>query len=163
MAQLLDLYDLDVLDDDGEPQPVIKANDEFFERVVGLLPMHIKTLHREHLIRCLEVSVKRGLGSERLFRDYLLLKIEKTIMKLEVGQYCRLLRALADKQYVEDAVFWNEYVYKFLYQSLDKSPLAKDKKRTFTSIEAHKLWDALIYLRLKCPTLDLKDQIAHVE
>lgn len=39
MAMLLDLFDADVLDDDGEPHLIKKADDEFFERVVGILPM----------------------------------------------------------------------------------------------------------------------------
>lgn len=82
MAMLLDLYDRDVLDDQGEPHLIRKADDEFFERVVGILPINIKELSREHLIRCLEVVVKRGLGSERLYRDHLLLKIERNIPRL---------------------------------------------------------------------------------
>lgn len=61
--------------------------------------------------------MKKNLGSDRLFRDYLLLKIERNMMKLNIDQYCRLVRALADKQYVEDSVFWNEYVFKFLHES----------------------------------------------
>ena len=84
MAMMLDLFDQDVLDDDGEPHLLRKADDEFFERVVGILPMQIKNLSREHLIRTLEVVVKRGLGSDRLYRDYLLLKIERNIPKLSI-------------------------------------------------------------------------------
>jgi len=102
------------------------------------------------------------LGSERLYRDYLLLKIERNIIKFSVDQYCRIIRALADKQYVEDNVFWNEYVFKFMRTNpTDKRKEAKD--RTFTDGEARKLWDALIYLKLKCPSLDVKDHIAYVE
>jgi hypothetical protein len=69
----------------------------------------VKYLSREHLVRTIEVLVKRGLGSERLFRDYILLKLEKNkgILKLSVDQYKRLILALADKVYVEDNVFWH--------------------------------------------------------
>ena len=81
---LLDLYDQDILDEDGEPHLLRKAEADFFERVVGILPMQIKHLAKEHLIRTLEVVVKRGLGSERLFRDYLLLKIERNVMKFSI-------------------------------------------------------------------------------
>jgi len=84
MAMLLDLYDSDILDEEGEPHLLKKSDFDFFERIVGILPMHIKNLGREHLIRTLEVSVKRGLGSDRLYRDYLLLKIERTVMKFSV-------------------------------------------------------------------------------
>jgi hypothetical protein len=164
MAQLLDLFDRDILDDEGEPHLLRKTDSDFFERIVGILPIHIKHLSREQLVRSLEVIVKRGLGSDRLFRDYLLLKLERNVMKLSVDQYCRMLRALADKQYVEDLVFWNEYVFKFitdLPQPGNKKP--KGPVRTFTDPEARKLWDSLIYLKLKCPSLDLKDYIGYIE
>ena len=97
LAVLLDLYDADINDDEGEPMAVRKCEEDLFERVTGIIPMHIKNLSREHLVRVLEVIVKRGLGSERLYRDYLLLKIERNIMKFSVAQYCRIIRALADK------------------------------------------------------------------
>jgi len=165
MAMLLDLFDTDVLDDDGEPMPVRKAEEDFYERVVGILPMQIKHLSKEHLIRTLEVVVKRNLGSDRLYRDYLLLKIERNVLKFSIDQYCRLIRALADKQYVEDSVFWNEYVFRFVHFKDEKSATKKgtQSERTFTDAESRKLWDALIYLKLKCPSLDLKDHIGHVE
>lgn len=162
MAFLLDIYDADIPDEEGEPLPVRKCDDDLFERVTGIMPMQIKHLSKENLVRVLEVVVKRGLGSERLYRDYLLLKIERNIIKFSVDQYCRIIRSLADKQYVEDNVFWNEYVFKFMRTNpTDKRKEAKD--RTFTDGEARKLWDALIYLKLKCPSLDVKDHIAYVE
>jgi hypothetical protein len=165
MAMMLDLYDADVMDDEGEPHLLRKADEEFYERVVGILPMQIKNMSKEHLIRTLEVVVKRGLGSDRLYRDYLLLKIERNIMKLSIEQYCRMLRALADKQYVEDNTFWSEYVFRFIHESPSgtKKTTAAIEQRTFTSPEAHKLWDSLIYLKLKCPSLDLKEHIGRVE
>ena len=86
MAILLDLYDKVIVGDDGEPIPFEKADNVFFERLVGILPIQIKYLEKEHLIRVLEVLVKRGLGSERLFRDHLLLRLERDnlILKLTV-------------------------------------------------------------------------------
>ena len=120
MATFLDLYDKDILDDEGEPHNIKKAHDDFFERVVGILPMQIKYLNKENLIRVLEVLVKRGLGAERLFRDYLLLKIEKNILKLSPSQYNRLVRALADKQYVEDQIFWSDHVFNYVNETAEK-------------------------------------------
>lgn len=158
MATLLDFYDRDVLDDDGEPHPLRKTDEEFFERITGILPIQVKYLNKEQMIRCLEVLVKRGLGSETLFRDHLLLKIERNIYKFNVNQYARLLRALADKQYVEDLVFWNQYVFRYIHETG-----RKDEVKTFTEEEARLLWDALIYLKLKCPTLDIKEHITKVE
>lgn len=39
LATFLDIYDKDILDDEGEPINIRKTNDEFFERVVGLIPI----------------------------------------------------------------------------------------------------------------------------
>jgi hypothetical protein len=163
MAMLLDLYDRDILDSEGEPHLLRKTVPDFFERVVGILPMHIKHLSKEQLIRTLEVVVKRDVGSDRLYRDYLLLKIEKNMMKLSIGQYVRLIRALADKQYVEDTVFWNEYIFRFIHDTPGPDAKSNKDNRTFTDAESRKLWDALIYLKLKCPSLDVKDHLNYVE
>lgn len=40
---------------------------------------------KENLIRTLEVLVKRGLGTERIFRDFLLLRLEKGDMILKLS------------------------------------------------------------------------------
>jgi hypothetical protein len=97
MAKVLDIFDKEVLDDEGEPHNVRKCDEMFFERITGILPVHIKHLGREHLIRVLEILVKKELGSERIFRDHLLLKIERNIYRFSIDQYNRLIRALADK------------------------------------------------------------------
>ena len=86
MAKIIDLYDKDILDDDGEALPVRKTVDEtFYERITGIIPVHIKHLSKKQLIRLLEILVKRNLGSERVFRDHLLLKIERSILKFDVA------------------------------------------------------------------------------
>lgn len=36
---MLDLYDKDILDEEGEPYSIKKTDHVFFERVVGLLPI----------------------------------------------------------------------------------------------------------------------------
>lgn len=151
------MFDKDILDDEGEPHNIRKANDEFFERIVGIFPMQIQYLNKEQLIRCLEVLVKRNLGSERLYRDYLLLKIERNILKFSINQYSRLLRALADKGYVEDHIFWTQYIFRYVYDTDSKT------ERTLTEDEARKVWDSYIYLKLKCPTIDISEPVARVE
>ena len=165
MAMLMDYYERDIMDDKGEPFLLKKCDEQFFERIVGILPIQVKYLSKEHMIRTLEIIVKKGMGSERLYRDYLLLKIEKNMMKLTVDQYARLLRALADKNYVEDIIFWNQHVFKYIHGEtpLDKKPNQKREERTFTNEEAKQIWEALIYLKLKCPTLDVNDHILKIE
>jgi hypothetical protein len=118
-AWLLDHFDRDILDQDGEPHLMQKCDSEFFERVAGILPMNIKNMSKDSLVRVLEVCVKRGVGSDRLFRDYLLLKLERNMMKLSINHYTRLVRSLADKQYVEDNVFWNEYVFRYIQSTTE--------------------------------------------
>lgn len=99
-----------------------------------------------------------------MYRDYLLLKIERNIMKFSIEQFCRLVRSLADKQYVEDTTFWNEYVFRYIHEtSANKIAKGTSEKRIYKTEDAHKVWDALIYLKLKCPTLDVKDHISYVE
>jgi hypothetical protein len=59
---------------------------------------------------------------------------------------------------VEDHVLWTQYIYKYVYET-DR----KGVERTFTEDEARKLWDAYVYLRLKCPSLDVKETVQRIE
>ena len=60
MAVMLDLYDREFLDEDGEPLiNVQKTNDPaFFERIVALIPLQIPFMTIKDLVRTLEVLVK---------------------------------------------------------------------------------------------------------
>ena len=62
-AQFLDIFDRETYDWQGEPLIFHKADDLFFERVVGLLPMYIKEMTNEQVVRCFEVMTKRNIGS----------------------------------------------------------------------------------------------------
>ena len=62
-AQFMDVFDRDVEDQEGEALGVKKADDVFFERVVGLLPMFVKDMTNREVIRCFEVMVSRNIGS----------------------------------------------------------------------------------------------------
>ena len=78
--------------------------------------MHVKDLNKKEIIRCLEVMVKRNIGSKRLFDHYILMMIEKHIMKYDVPLYSRLIRALADKGFTEDFVFWDKFAFAWIYE-----------------------------------------------
>jgi len=148
MALFLHLFHKEILDEQGEPFLYIeKAKPEFFERIVGLLPMHVPFLNNEQLVQTLEVLVSRELGAERLFMNYIYLKIERNILKFSVDQFCRTVRALADKGFSEDQVFWNDFAFKYVYENAKP----KGTERAFSSEEAKRVWDTLIYLKLKCP------------
>lgn len=160
MALFMDLFDKDVLDDEGEPYLYMeKALPEFFERITGLLPMHIAWMDNEQLLRTLEVLVKKELGSERLFLHYIYMKIERQVLKFSVDQYCRCIRVLADKGYSEDRQFWQDHMFTYVYERARP----KRAEREFDPQNAKKVWDSLIYLKLKCPDVDLKDTLQQVE
>ena len=114
-AQFMDIFDRDVEDDEGEPIGVKKADDVFFERVVGLLPMFVKDMNNYEVIRCLEVMVSRNIGSQRLFEHYILYMIEKHVLRYPVALYTKMIRILADKGFVEDYVFWDQFAFKYVY------------------------------------------------
>ena len=116
-AHFLDVYDRDVLDDEGEPMllGMHKTNDVFFERVVGLLPMFVPKMTNDQVIRSLEVLVHRNIGSQRLFDHYILMMIEKQVLRYSVPQYQRMIRAMADKGFVEDYVFWDKFAFRYVF------------------------------------------------
>ena len=57
-----------------------KADDVFFERIVGLLPMFVKEMTNHQVVRSLEVCVNRNLGSDRLYENYFVDMIERNVL-----------------------------------------------------------------------------------
>jgi len=160
MTLFLDLFQKEVLDEDNQPFMYMKkCEPEFFERITAILPMHIAFLDNEQMITTLEVLVRKDLGSERLFLHYIYLRLERQVLKFSVEQYCRCVRSLADKGYAEDRQFWHDYMFKFVTERARP----KGAPREFTPHDARKVWDTLIYLKMKCPTIDLKNVIEQVE
>ena len=124
-----------------------------------MLPLHVPYMKNKELIDTLEVLVARNLGGKRLFDHYIYMKIERNVLKFTTDEYCRTVRALADKQFVEDAVFWEDFVFKYATHDAN----GKEGKRTFDFDQAKKVWDSLVYLKLRCPTIDLKDSLKNIE
>eukprot|EP00352_Strombidinopsis_acuminata_P001933 CAMPEP_0176399710 /NCGR_PEP_ID=MMETSP0126-20121128/46973_1 /TAXON_ID=141414 ORGANISM="Strombidinopsis acuminatum, Strain SPMC142" /NCGR_SAMPLE_ID=MMETSP0126 /ASSEMBLY_ACC=CAM_ASM_000229 /LENGTH=86 /DNA_ID=CAMNT_0017775445 /DNA_START=164 /DNA_END=424 /DNA_ORIENTATION=- len=69
-----------------------------------------------------------------------------------------MIRAIADKNFVEDSIFWDKHIFQYCKFEKDNKT-----KREFTAEEARKVWEALIYLKLKCPIIDIKEPIAAIE
>lgn len=157
-AQFLDLFDAEILDVQGEPLIIQKAEDVFFERLAGLLPMFVKEMTNAQIVRTLEVCVARNLGSQRLYEHYLIDMIEKHVLTYNVSLYSRMVRALAQKGFAEDYVFWEKYVFRFVFEL----PRGQGERR-FTAQEAKQLWDSFVFLKLKCPSIDIKEVLIQLE
>lgn len=147
-----------MVDDEGENLGVIKTDDVFFEKIVGILPMFIKQMNNMQIVRTLEVCVRRNIGSQRMFDHYILAMIERHVLKYSTSLYSRMIRAMADKGFVEDYVFWEKFAFKYVY-----TDPRNDGVRKFSHDEAKMLWDSFVYLKLKCPTLDIKDVLVQLE
>ena len=110
-------------------------------------------------MRVLEVLVKKNLGSERLFQHYIYMQIERRVLQFTVPQYCRLIRALADKGHSSDRQFWHQFVLRYVF--VMEKP--KNAVRQFGRHQAKAVWDSLIYLKLKNPEIDVAEALAVVE
>lgn len=116
LTMAMHLFNKEVIDHEGNPFMFLtKAPEEFYERITALLPMHISFLSNEELLRTLEVLVEKNLGSERLFKNYIYMQIERRVLNYDANQYERLLRALADKGIDQDRQFW-QIVLKWVYE-----------------------------------------------
>ena len=71
------------------------------------------------------MTVSRNIGSQRLFDHYLLMMIEKKLLYYSVPLYNRMIKAMADKQFVEDYVFWDKFAFRYVFYD----PKHWDKKR----------------------------------
>ena len=57
----------------------------------------------------------RNIGSQRLFDHYILMMIEKQVLNYSVELYMRMIRAMADKGFVEDYVFWDKFAFRYVF------------------------------------------------
>ena len=69
-----------------------------------------------------------------------------------------MIRVMADRQFVQDFVFWDKYAFKYVY-----TDPRRPEGRIFSHEEAKLLWDSMVYLKLKCPTLDIRDVLIQLE
>lgn len=59
---------------------------------------------------------------------------------------------MANKGFSEDFVFWDKYVFRYVFWDG-----VKKKDRTFSPNEARQLWDTFVFLKLKCPSIEIKE------
>ncbi len=83
---------------------------------------------------------------------YIFLKLERQVLSFTVDQYCRTVRTLAARHFVEDPVFWHDYIFQFVYKVNAK----RQDERKFTQDEAKRVWDTHVYLKLRCDEIDLR-------
>jgi len=84
--------------------------------------------------------------------------IERHVLKYNVSDYCRMIRAMAERGFVEDYVFWEKFAFRYVF--VDQRSKGE---RSFTEAQARKLWDSFVFLKLKCPTIDIKDVLVQLE
>lgn len=163
LAQILDIYSRKKEQDDLSMDYYTKQKERawpgFIERIVSILPLHIPQMTNAQVVRTFEILVERNIGSDRLFEQYIYLSIEKNVFKYSPELYVRTVRALADKCYYEDPVFWQEYMLKYLNHDRNGNPGI----RQFSSSDAKMVWEALAFLKFKVPQVDLKDYVSYVE
>lgn len=128
-----------------------RANQTLLESIIQIFPAHVKDLTINQLVRVCEVCVQRNLGDERLFKEFLFFYVEKKIKKFSIDQYLKILRVLGEKQYTDDVIFWNNFIFPRIYIE------------PFNQTDAQRIWDALIALKVKCPDLNCTVPINYIE
>ena len=74
-----------------------RADQEFFERIIAIIPYHCRTMNHHEIVDVMEVCNAKKVGSERLFTEYLYFYVEKHINKFSFPLYIRSLRVLGDQ------------------------------------------------------------------
>ena len=69
-----------------------------------------------------------------------------------------MIRAMAERNFVQDYVFWDKYVFRYVFFDPKTGG-----ERYFEAREAKRLWDSFVLLKLKCPTIDIKDVLSQLE
>ena len=58
-----------------------------------------------------------------------------------------MIRAMADKGFVEDYIFWDKFAFRYVFYN----PKKENNQRTFSTEQAKDIWESYVYLKLKCP------------
>eukprot|EP00344_Euplotes_crassus_P009099 CAMPEP_0197003280 /NCGR_PEP_ID=MMETSP1380-20130617/7593_1 /TAXON_ID=5936 /ORGANISM="Euplotes crassus, Strain CT5" /LENGTH=325 /DNA_ID=CAMNT_0042421737 /DNA_START=362 /DNA_END=1337 /DNA_ORIENTATION=+ len=163
LVRILDLLVPNVeddLDDDDvvylhkeieKKQKLERSEREFLQRIINIIPIHVKDFYPSRLTRLAEVCVQRELGDDRFYKEFLFFYVEKKIKMFSIDNYCRILRVLGTKQYTDDIIFWNSFIFPRIYLF----PLNKS--------DAHQVWESLVALKMKCQDLDCTIPINYIE
>jgi hypothetical protein len=128
-----------------------RCSDQVLNQLIKVLYLEVKNLSTTDLIRVCEGCSQRNLGDQSLYKEYLFFYIERRVKNFTIDQFVRILKVLGDRQYTEDSIFWNDYMFPRIY----KSPLNQN--------DATLVWDSLLALQVKCPELNLAIPLNYVE
>jgi len=56
-------------------------------------------------------------------------------------------------------VFWDKFAFAWIFEDSNEH----DNKRKFTPDEAKHLWDTYVLLKVRCPIIDIRDVLEHLE
>ena len=158
IAMFLDVFDRDFADSNGKKLVGFrKATPEFFERIVAILPMYLPNFNNSQLLRVFEVMVKRHLGSERLFLNYIYPQLERKVLSYDGREYIRLLRSLTQKGFQDDKVFWNDFIFDYLRPDKDGNP-----KGRFKQEHAKVIYGLLEKIKTQLSNVDVAEAMEHV-
>jgi hypothetical protein len=121
----------------------IRGTKDIYTKLFTILPIHIHSLNIGEMIQIMRVYVDQDIKNERLLKYFIFPRIEKKIPVISLDQYISTLNVLADLGFEEDKVFWIDHVLPGIFQY------------DYAYDEITRLWEALLKVKVNCPTIDL--------
>jgi len=72
---------------------------DLIAKIVTFLPIHIDLLHDKEMLEILQITIKRGLCSERLLQNFFIKKIERRIGKMSIPHLVETIKYMARQKY----------------------------------------------------------------
>ena len=111
--------------------------------MITVLPIHIDKLGVSEIFKIIRVCLTQNIVNDRLFKYFIYPKIEKKVSTMKLSTYIETLNILADLGYEEDKVFWIDHILPAIFNY------------NYTQNDAVTVWEALLKVKINCPTVDL--------
>lgn len=128
-----------------------RANKDFLNKLLTIIPIHVEHLKDEELLKLMQVCISQDLVNERLFLYFIYPRLEKRAQRLNLKNYLYTLQLLSELHYQEDTAFWSEYILPCIFNY------------DYSSEEASKLWHALLKVKVDCPNVDVSKFLILIE
>lgn len=128
-----------------------RANKNFLNKLLTIIPIHVEHLKDEELLKLVKVCLDQDLINERLFSYFIYPRIESRASKFSFKYYLNALELLSELHYQDDQEFWNSGILPCIFNY------------EYTGKDAQKLFEALLRVKINCPNIDISKHLLLVE
>jgi hypothetical protein len=128
-----------------------RANKDFINKLLTIIPIHVEHLKDEELIKLMEVCINQNMVNERLFLYFIYPRIENRANRMNFKNYIKTLKLVSELHYQDDLDFWSESILPCVFNY------------EYSQKHAIELWQTLLQIKINCSSVDLSKYLILLE